>query len=202
MYLATSVMAAGGDSLRMTMNVFVMACLSFPDAFRRARQEIDRVCGSDPGQYRLPALADVEATPYLCAFVKEVLRWRPVVPLSPPHQLTEDLEFEGYTFRKGKPLFLINTLAVCNDCDDPDRFWPERWLDGNPENVHAEFLGVWEGDGEFALVTALPSRRCSCLISRLIYCFDFSAVTKQISWCISACPQALLDRYSYKDGLL
>lgn len=33
--------------------------------------------------------------------VKEVLRWRPTVPLVPQRVLVEDMDFEGYRFPKG-----------------------------------------------------------------------------------------------------
>ena len=48
-----------------------------PEAQRQAQEEIDRVVGTD----RLPAIQDRESLPYVCAVVKEVLRWRPVVPM-------------------------------------------------------------------------------------------------------------------------
>ena len=92
MYLATSIIAAGSENTRMILNSFVMSTLDHPKALQQARDEIDKVCGIN----RLPDLADMTEMPYVCAMVKEVLRWRPVMPLIPQHQLTEDLEFEGY----------------------------------------------------------------------------------------------------------
>ena len=106
MYLATSIIVAGSDNARMTLNTFVMAALCYPDAMQKARDEAGRVCGSNA--QRLPALDDMEMMPYICAMVKETLRWRPVVPLIPQHQSTQDLEFEGYHFPKG-PNFVINS---------------------------------------------------------------------------------------------
>ncbi|PSS35616.1 hypothetical protein PHLCEN_2v1439 [Hermanssonia centrifuga] len=49
----------------------------FPDAQRKAQEEIDAVVGSD----RLPGYADRESLPYVGALVQEVLRWNPVAPL-------------------------------------------------------------------------------------------------------------------------
>ena len=53
MYLATSVMAAGGDNTRMTINTFLMAMITNPKVQARARQEIGRVC-TNGESLRLP----------------------------------------------------------------------------------------------------------------------------------------------------
>ena len=45
--------------------------LLFPDAQKRAQQELDRVIGRD----RLPNIADHDSLPYMAALVKELLRY-------------------------------------------------------------------------------------------------------------------------------
>ena len=49
----------------------------YPDVVRKAQEELDIVVGQD----RLPELSDKTSLPYVCAVVKEVLRWYPVTPL-------------------------------------------------------------------------------------------------------------------------
>ncbi|MCJ1322249.1 hypothetical protein MMC15_007596 [Xylographa vitiligo] len=105
MYLATSIVAAGSDNVRMTMNVFVMAAMCNPTVIQRARNEIDDVCGQDAE--RLPCLDDTSRLPYISAIVKEGLRWWPTVPVTPQHRLTQDLDFEGYRFLAGTD-FVVN----------------------------------------------------------------------------------------------
>jgi cytochrome P450 len=73
----------------------------FPEAQRKAQEEIDRVVGGG----RLPTLADRESLPYIEATVKEVLRWHPVAPMGLPHTSTEDDVCEGYFIPKGSMLF-------------------------------------------------------------------------------------------------
>ena len=53
--------------------------LLHPDVMRRAQQEIDTVVGRS----RMPNFSDEPSLPYVSAIVKEVLRWRPVVPMGP-----------------------------------------------------------------------------------------------------------------------
>lgn len=132
MYLVNSVISARGDNTRMTLNTFVLASTCYPKPFQKCREEIDSVCGTNVG--RLPRSEDASSLPHVCAFIKEVLRWRSIVPLVPPHQLTEVVRYKGYVFPKGTT-FVINTLAICADCDQPDMFRPERWLDGNEASL-------------------------------------------------------------------
>lgn len=50
----------------------------YPDALKRAQEEIDRVVGPD----RLPTYADRKDLPYVEALLKETLRWENVAPIS------------------------------------------------------------------------------------------------------------------------
>lgn len=172
MYLATSVVAAGSDNVRMTFNVFVMAVVCYPETMQKARKEVDSICGNTAE--RLPDLKDMGSLPYLSAMIKEGLRWRPTVPLIPQHHLTQDLEFEGYRFPAGTD-FVINSLAVSQECDDAAEFRPERWLDGKEDNVTQ---GLWQfGGGRRVCVGyKIAQQELFLAYSRLVYCFDFAAV--------------------------
>ena len=81
----------------------------YPEAQRRAQEEIDRVVGPD----RLPEFADREDLPHINAIFKECLRcvckfalrtilhrlyprWQSVLPIGVPHLLTEDDVYNGY----------------------------------------------------------------------------------------------------------
>jgi cytochrome P450 len=55
----------------------MLAMAMFPDAQRRAREELDSVVGGS----RLPDFSDQELLPYLGALLLESLRWNPVAPL-------------------------------------------------------------------------------------------------------------------------
>lgn len=73
----------------------------FPEAQRKAQEEIDRVVGTG----RLPTIADRDNLPYIDAVVKETLRWHPVAPMGLPHTSTEDDVVEGYHIPKGSMVF-------------------------------------------------------------------------------------------------
>ena len=176
MYLAMSAISAGSDNTRMILNTLVMASLCFPDALQKARDEADGVCGGNAE--RLPLISDIEQMPYTCALVKEILRWRPLFPVVPPHVSTQDIEFEGYHFPAGTE-FMINTIPVCKHVEKSDSFIPERWLDGNETNIGAG-LYIFGGGRRICVGYKLAQTQLFIALSRLAYCFDYAAVSPRI----------------------
>ena len=73
--------SAGADTTATTLSWWMLAMLAFPEVQRRAQAEIDDVVGRD----RLPTFADSPRLPYVHAIIKEVLRWRPILPCGIPH---------------------------------------------------------------------------------------------------------------------
>jgi len=133
------VVEAGSDTTRGTLNVVLAAALAQPDWVSRAREQLDLVCGN---AQRLPVFADMAKLPYIQAVAKEVLRWRPLVDVGVNHMCTEDFEFEQYYFPRGT-LFTWNAWAISQnpeEYEDPERFWPERYMD---EHVGDILHGVW-----------------------------------------------------------
>ena len=71
-----------------------------PAAARKAQEELDRVVGRE----RLPTFGDESSLPYVNAWLKELNRWHPIVPLAVPHSVTEDDMYEGYYMPKGETI--------------------------------------------------------------------------------------------------
>lgn len=117
--------AAGADTTVSALGTFILAMTMYPEVQKKAQAAIDDVVG--PG--RLPDFEDT--VPYVEAVVREVLRWRPVTPLSVPHALTEDDVYKGYHIPAGS-VVVGNAWAVLHDeatyGPDTDKFIPERWL--------------------------------------------------------------------------
>jgi hypothetical protein len=67
----------------ITLGVFLIVALYFPDALAGAREEVGRVVGRS----RLPSFSDKKSLPYVRAFILEVQRWRPVILISPSKPL-------------------------------------------------------------------------------------------------------------------
>ncbi len=70
---------------------------SYPEVQKRAQVELEAVIGP----HRLPEFSDRKSLPYLNALMKELLRWRSVVPVGVPHCSLQDDEYRGYFIPKG-----------------------------------------------------------------------------------------------------
>lgn len=178
MYCAMQLVEAGSDTTREALNIFVMAVIKHPEVLVRLREEIDGTCDTQQG-LRLPQMEDMESMPFVCGTIKEVLRWRPIFPLTPEHSLSQPLEFQGYRFPAGVS-FVLNGIAIADDCDDPSIFKPARWLDGNESNVAH---GLWQfgGGRRICVGYRLAQRGLFLNIARLAMCFDFTAVGPPLS---------------------
>ena len=90
--------------------MFFLAMALNPEVVQKAQNEIDTVVGFG----RLPGFEDRSALPYCKAMLREVLRWRPGLPLGVAHASSEDDIYEGYFIPKGWFNFkLILPLPTC-----------------------------------------------------------------------------------------
>lgn len=129
-YVIGVVYEAGSDTMTMALMVFVLAAVLNPVVVKKAQEELDSVVGSE----RLPTFDDLEKLPYINAIVKEVHRWRPVIPAGVPHAVSEDDEYMGYRIPKGT-MIMGNHWAIHMDptvYKDPQDFNPDRWIE-NPD---------------------------------------------------------------------
>ena len=60
-----------------TMYWFMLGMTAYPEVQRKCQEELDRVIGRS----RVPTLADRDSLSYICATLREALRWQPVAPL-------------------------------------------------------------------------------------------------------------------------
>jgi len=137
---AALIYAAGADTTMSALGTFFYAMTIFPDAQKKAQQELDAVVGSK----RLPTYDDWDSLPYVEALLREILRWRPVAPLSVAHAITEDDVFKGYLIPKGS-IILSNVWAMSRDesrYTDPETFNPDRFFDkdGTLNDDNSDYL--------------------------------------------------------------
>jgi cytochrome P450 len=123
MWVVGAIYAGGADTTVSALTTFVLAMVMFPEAQRKAQDEIDRVLGT--GSF--PLMTDRQRLPYVEALFKEVLRWHPVAPLGVPHRLIQDDQWQGYTLPKGSTI-ISNIFAMGHTEDDSNDFKPERHL--------------------------------------------------------------------------
>jgi cytochrome P450 len=68
-----------------------------PDIQKKAQIEID----TSTGAHRLPEFEDRPSMPFVEALYREVMRWKPPVPLGVAHATSEDDIYNGYFIPKG-----------------------------------------------------------------------------------------------------
>lgn len=136
LFVFGTLMEAGSDTSRVTIGQIIAGAVTYPDWVKRARAQLDEVCGFNAE--RLPQWEDRDQLRYISAVVKEGFRWRPnIAEIGAPTMLTKDDEYKGYRFPAGT-VFTWNAWAIALNPDEyaePERFWPERFLDGNEENA-------------------------------------------------------------------
>ncbi|KAG2411903.1 hypothetical protein HFD88_009459 [Aspergillus terreus] len=194
-YIPASLFGAGSDTTASTLCSAMLAIVTTPMVLEMAQAELDSVVGYD----RLPTFEDMRNLPYLRAFCKEVLRWRPVAVLGgTPHACSEDDFYNGYYIPKGT-VILGNSWAINLNPEyypNPDHFNPLRFLDVEPHSLsylpeqylsstkqekgtsHPSKLGHSSfGWGRRICPGAdLATNTLLITLSRLLWCFDIRPV--------------------------
>ncbi|KAH7567481.1 hypothetical protein JRO89_XS07G0080100 [Xanthoceras sorbifolium] len=136
-----------------TCSVTQYLLMAHPEAFKKARDEIDNHVGD---YSRLLNDADLAKLPYLHSIISETLRVGPVTVL-PARESSKDCTVGGYHIPRGSQLW-VNAWAVHRDpalCIESDRFKPKR--------------RVCPGEGLGMRVMALS-------LGTLIQCFEWEEV--------------------------
>ena len=127
-YISGTLLEAGSDTTSSTLYAFVQAMVLYPEVQRKAKEEIDRVIGSD----RLPTMEDEPNLQYIRSIVKESLRWMPTTIMGAvPHAVTQDDYYNGYLIPKNAGV-VNNVWSIHMDParhPDPRRFEPDRYKD-------------------------------------------------------------------------
>jgi len=131
--------AAGADTTVSALDSFFFAMAVHPEIQKKAQYQIDAVIGS-----RLPEFEDRSSLPYVEALYREVMRWRPVLPLGVAHAASADDTYEGYFIPKGATV-IGNIWAMTRDeaiYPEPERFNPDRFFtaDGKLNDDDATLL--------------------------------------------------------------
>jgi cytochrome P450 len=146
-FLGGVLMEGGSDTVSTMMLVILQALCLNPHIVERAQRDIDAVVDEDA----TPRWEHREQLPYITQIVKEAMRWRPVTPLGFPHALLSaeqggqgEVVDGRFWLPPGTPVFL-NVWGLHHDCEDPDRFDPERF------NGRTKTSAEYAASSEYAL---------------------------------------------------
>lgn len=163
---------AGSETTSISIEWGFTELLRNPHAFKKVREEIDRVVGVN----RMVEESDMENLPYLQAVVKETLHLYPELPLLLPRNTMEDTEYMGYLVPKGTQVF-VNAWAIGRDpeyWDDPLAFKPERFINSSVEYKGQHFELIPFGSGRRICVGfPLAHRVVHLTLATLVQAFDW-----------------------------
>nr|GAT52524.1 cytochrome P450 [Mycena chlorophos] len=125
------VTAASDTTVSAIMTFFLVMAL-YPAVQRKAQMEIDSLLGlSEPGS-AIPTFEQKGSLPYIEAIFREVLRWRPILPLSLPHATSTEDAYNGYYIPKGATA-ILNVWPMTREEStygtNTEDFNPDRFLD-------------------------------------------------------------------------
>lgn len=171
-----NMIGGGVDTTTSTIVSFILAMCVFPEAQKKAHEELDRVVARD----KSPDWTDFDANslPYIWNVVRETLRWRSVAILGgPPHAPIRDDEYRGYLIPKGTSV-TGNVWAIHRDpkCfPQPDLFEPGRFFEDHP--LHRPYP-IRQGHNAFGWGRRvcsgqpLAEQGLLAVIARMLWAFD------------------------------
>ncbi|PPQ69644.1 hypothetical protein CVT24_001217 [Panaeolus cyanescens] len=187
--------AGGSETTVSAVTTFFLAMVMHPEVMDKAQKEIDSVVGLD----RLPTFSDRGSLPYICAIIKEILRWRVVTPLGLAHCVSEDDEYEGYFIPKGT-IVMGNIWSIMHDpqaFQNPERFIPERYMKNgqlNPD-IRDPRVAVFGHGRRVCPGQFLSDQQMFILIASTLAAFDIRAP-------LDATGKPIMPRGEYTSGAL
>ncbi|XP_068649617.1 cytochrome P450 CYP736A12-like [Aristolochia californica] len=172
--LLMDLVLAGNDTTWTTMEWAMTEVMKHPEVMKNAQEELDKVVGKNHlvEETHLPHLH------YLNAFVKEVLRLHPVIPLMLPRTPSQSTPVGGYMVPKGARV-LVNIWAIQRDpaaWESAEEFRPERFLTatGKREFTGNDFHYFPFGRGRrICPGMALAERMLMYVMATLLHSFDW-----------------------------
>ncbi|KAL4566312.1 hypothetical protein LXL04_030426 [Taraxacum kok-saghyz] len=169
-----AILSAGTDTTTVTLTWALALLVNNPHVLEKAQQELENHVGKD----RMVEESDLNNLVYLQAIIKETMRLYPALPLSVPHESTEDCIVGGYNVPKGTRLF-VNTWKIQHDpkiWEDPFEFIPERFLtsmnDIDVKGQHFELIPFGSGR-RMCLGMSFALKVVLLILASIIHVYDF-----------------------------
>lgn len=128
---AVTMLLAGHETTAIALSYLVYLLSENPAVAARLREEIDTQLGG-----RAPRMEDLPNLRFLDAVIRETLRLYPPA-FAMAREVVRGFELGGYHVPAGDQV-MMSAYAIHHSAKqyaDPDRFVPERWLDGSTEHL-------------------------------------------------------------------
>ncbi|CAL1388666.1 unnamed protein product [Linum trigynum] len=139
------VFLAGMETTATTIEWAMSELIQNPNVLRLAQEEVRQVFG-DKRNVREDQLHELT---YLDAVIKESMRMHPPAPVLLPRETREAVEINGFVI-PAKTRVIVNAWAIGRDSSywiDPEKFYPERFLNSSIDYKGAHFEYIPFGAG-------------------------------------------------------
>jgi len=139
------IFSAGGEPSAITIDWAMAEMVKDQRVMKKAQAEVRKVVNMK-GRVDETCINEVK---YLKLVVKETLRLHPPGPLLLPRECGETCEIDGYQI-PAKSMILVNAWAIGRDPNywgDPERFYPERFIDSSIDYKGCNFEYIPLGAG-------------------------------------------------------
>ncbi|RHN67338.1 putative cytochrome P450 [Medicago truncatula] len=143
--IIVDVFVAGSDTASSIINWTMTEMLKDQRVLKKAQNEV-RVMFNKKGKFDETFISELK---YMKAIIKEVLRLHPPAPLLIPRECGQACEIDGYHIPI-KSRVIINAWAIGMDSKywtDPERFYPERFIDSSIDFKGTNFEYIPFGAG-------------------------------------------------------
>jgi trans-cinnamate 4-monooxygenase len=173
LYIVENINVAAIETTLWSIEWGVAELVNNPEMQTRVRDELNQVLGegnliTEPDTYN-------NKLPYLSAIVKEVMRLHMAIPLLVPHMNLHQAKLAGYDI-PAESKILVNAWWIANNpkhWDQPEKFMPERFLDGKIEASGNDFRLLPFGSGRRScpgIIIAMPL--LAIVLGRLVQSFE------------------------------
>nr|ASA39650.1 cinnamate 4-hydroxylase [Conocephalum japonicum] len=171
LYIVENINVAAIETTLWSIEWGIAELCNNPHMLKRIREELDTTLG----RRNLITEPDIPRTPYLTAFVKEVMRFHMAIPLLVPHMNLHQAKLGGYDI-PAESKILVNAWWIANNpeyWEEPEKFNPDRFLDGKIDAAGNDFRFLPFGSGRRScpgIIIAMPLLHL--VFGRLVQTFD------------------------------
>ena len=143
-----TLLGAGSDTTSNTLTNIIDLLCRHPRALAILQEELDKAFPESVSSDVVPPYENLKDLPYLNAVINEALRFRPVVTTGLPRQVPKGgATVAGIFFKEGTVLSSPTYTIHRNEqaFENPDAFFPERWLGSGRFESEKYFLGFSAG---------------------------------------------------------
>ncbi|XP_056283493.1 cytochrome P450 2K1-like [Pseudoliparis swirei] len=164
--------AAGTETTSTTLRWGLLFMAKYPKIQDRVQEELSRVIGG-----RQSKMEDRKNLPYTDAVIHETQRLGNIVPMSLPHQTSQDVTFQGHFIEKGTTVYPLLTSVLSDESEwaEPHSFHPAHFLDKDGKFLKRDAFMPFSAGRRACLGESLAKVELFIFFTTLMQQFRFTA---------------------------